>query len=168
MAGILPPAQPSTKAIVSYFVFYNDFDLIPEEEAANSRKVDWKVAGIVTLLETDYVYPGRGEAPNAQEGGAKLPHRAVELGYLFVPEAWGKGYATESSEKVLQVYCEQLIPQNSTLPLEIQANANALNTASMRVLQKLGFKEVGRFEKEGDLPLISGSQTYSVVHFIRN
>jgi len=69
----------------------------------------------------------------------------VEVGYSIVPEAWGKGLATEAARRLVQVAFENLgLPDvvSFTLPQ---------NTASRRVMEKAGFA----YERDGtyaDLP----------------
>jgi len=58
----------------------------------------------------------------------------TQLGYSFIPEAWGKGYATEVSKAGLQFFLD-----NTDLP-EIYGVTETANTASMKVLQKAGFQ----------------------------
>ncbi len=60
-----------------------------------------------------------------------------EIGYRFFPEFWGKGYATEALQTVIQFGFE-----TRRLP-RIVAVANPENRASYRVMEKVGM----RFEK---------------------
>lgn len=64
-----------------------------------------------------------------------------ELGYRFLPEFWGKGYAQESSKGVLTKGFHDL-----NLDV-IYAYAHSENTASNNALQKLGFEKRGEFEE---------------------
>lgn len=65
-----------------------------------------------------------------------------EVGYRFLPEFWGKGYATESVEASLKLGFEKM-------NLEIlYAYAHAENTASLQVLKKTGFLLKENFEEE--------------------
>jgi len=58
----------------------------------------------------------------------------VDLGYRLLPSAWGKGYATEAARYTLQ-YGFQV------LQLEvITGMAHVDNTASLRVLEKIGMQ----------------------------
>lgn len=61
----------------------------------------------------------------------------IDLGYRFLPEHWGKGYATEASEAILQYGFENLGLKR------IIAIAMKENPASIRVMEKVGMK----FEK---------------------
>ncbi len=62
----------------------------------------------------------------------------LQVGYEFAPAHWGLGYATEAVSGVLQYAFE-------TLDLDrVVAIARPENVASLRVLDKLGFREIGR------------------------
>lgn len=63
----------------------------------------------------------------------------VELGYLFLPRAWGSGYATEACAAAL-AWLDGVLPGEPV----VLATQTA-NVASMRVAAKLGFREVERF-----------------------
>jgi RimJ/RimL family protein N-acetyltransferase len=58
--------------------------------------------------------------------------RRLELGYRLVPEARGRGYATEAARAVLGIAAE-------TYRGEILAMIDPTNRASQRVASKLGF-----------------------------
>ena len=78
-----------------------------------------------------------------------------DLGYWIGKDYWGKGYATESSKKLLEYVLDKL-----DLP-KIKSGYFVGNFASGNVLKKLGFKEIGiekRYsvsnKKEMDLMLV--------------
>ncbi|KOV64092.1 GNAT family N-acetyltransferase [Streptomyces sp. MMG1121] len=67
----------------------------------------------------------------------------AELGYLFLPEAWGRGYAAEACAAALGWFA-------SALPGEpVVLATQTANERSMRLAAKLGFVEVERFEAYG-------------------
>lgn len=68
-----------------------------------------------------------------------------ELGYRFLPEFWGKGYAQESSKAFLKAGFEDLNLK------KIYAYAHSENTASNSALKKLGFQQKGSFEEPDGL-----------------
>jgi len=68
---------------------------------------------------------------------------AVDIGYRFFPEHWGKGYATEASSACLDFGFETLGLER-IIGLVLQDNA-----ASIRVLEKTGMREVGPVVTEG-------------------
>ncbi len=68
-----------------------------------------------------------------------------ELGYRFLPEYWGKGYATETARAALNYAFNEIKTDM------VYAMAVTENTGSNRVLQKLGFEEFGTFLDDSDL-----------------
>ena len=63
-----------------------------------------------------------------------------DLGYRFLPDFWGKGYATESAKAVLKYGFEEMNLD------KIYAYADVNNTNSNKILkEKLGFEEKGSF-----------------------
>ena len=67
----------------------------------------------------------------------------VDLGYLFLPRAWGFGYAAEACAAALDWF-------DGVLPGEpVVLTTQTANVGSMRLAAKLGFTEVERFEAWG-------------------
>lgn len=62
-----------------------------------------------------------------------------DLGYRFLPEYWGKGYASESAKASLD------FGFNGLKIDIIYAHAHSENHASNHVLRKLGFRKTGDF-----------------------
>ena len=82
--------------------------------------------GVVTLGRRDPETPGH----------VRESANEVEIGYLFLPASWGRGYATEAVAAVL----------DTNLPSEpIVLCTQAAHEASMRLAARLGFREVERF-----------------------
>jgi RimJ/RimL family protein N-acetyltransferase len=63
----------------------------------------------------------------------------VDLGYLFLPRAWGFGYAAEACAAALD-WLDGVLPGEPVVLTTQTANAR-----SMRLAAKLGFTEVERF-----------------------
>ncbi|OKJ16137.1 GNAT family N-acetyltransferase [Kitasatospora sp. CB01950] len=93
--------------------------------------LDGAMIGIVTVDRRAPEHPRRVR-PEGQE---------TELGYMFLPHAWGHGYATEACAAVLD-WCAEERPGEPVVLCTQTANG-----ASMRVASKLGFTEVERFEE---------------------
>lgn len=68
-----------------------------------------------------------------------------DLGYRFLKEYWGKGYATETSKVWLEYAFNEL---NQT---EVFATTDVNHQDSKNVLQKVGFKHIEIFDDEGDM-----------------
>jgi RimJ/RimL family protein N-acetyltransferase len=95
-------------------------------------ELDGATIGTVTL---------RGR--NAQ--GAELHPEAgnVELGYLFLPHAWGRGYAAEACAAALAWFA-------TALPGEaVVLSTQTANESSLRLAAKLGFTELARYHAYG-------------------
>jgi RimJ/RimL family protein N-acetyltransferase len=93
--------------------------------------LDGAMIGIVTLDRRDaertgHIRPDGGEA---------------ELGYMFLLEAWGCGYAAEAGAAVLNWFAGAL-PSEPVVLCTQTANARSMHLAA-----KLGFTEVERFEE---------------------
>ncbi|WP_089098846.1 GNAT family N-acetyltransferase [Streptomyces hyaluromycini] len=67
----------------------------------------------------------------------------THLGYLFLPDAWGHGYAGEACAAALDWF-------SGVLPGEpVVLYTQTANVRSMRLAAKLGFTELERFEAYG-------------------
>ncbi|MCW3159800.1 GNAT family N-acetyltransferase [Chryseobacterium oryctis] len=62
-----------------------------------------------------------------------------DLGYRFLPETWGKGYASESAKASLHYAFNDLKTEI------IYAHAHSENIASNHILTKLGFEKTSEF-----------------------
>ena len=72
-----------------------------------------------------------------------MPSGEVDLGYRLARRTWGRGLATEGARASLAYGFEEL-----ALP-EIIGRVMPENTASVRVLEKLGLERTGTVEDEG-------------------
>jgi RimJ/RimL family protein N-acetyltransferase len=94
---------------------------------------DDQAIGIVTFDPRDAGRPGHVRA----EGGE------AELGYMFLPHAWGRGYATEACAAAMSWF-------RAALPEEpLVVSTQLVNVASLRLIAKLGFAEVEHNEEHG-------------------
>jgi RimJ/RimL family protein N-acetyltransferase len=86
-----------------------------------------------------------GQVLLRRAAGHRRPAAAgkADLGYLFLPRAWGFGYATEACAAALDWF-------DGVLPGEpVVLTTQTANVSSMRLAAKLGFIEVERFEAWG-------------------
>ena len=66
-----------------------------------------------------------------------MPDGDIEIGYFLKRSAWGRGFATEACKKMLQFAFQE------TTLIEVVATLEEKNTASIKVLEKAGFKHHG-------------------------
>ncbi|WP_160136544.1 GNAT family N-acetyltransferase [Chryseobacterium sp. c4a] len=67
----------------------------------------------------------------------------LDLGYRFIPEFWGKGYAWEAAKATLDYGFNELKADT------IYAYADAGNSGSNYILTKMGFENTGEFDDSG-------------------
>jgi RimJ/RimL family protein N-acetyltransferase len=75
--------------------------------------------------------------------GPPAANGKAEIGYLFLPKAWGFGYAAEACSAALD-WLDDTLPGEAVVLFTQTANAR-----SMRLAAKLGFTEVERYEAWG-------------------
>ena len=95
--------------------------------------LDGAMIGMVTLDPRSPERPGHVHADAGE----------TELGYMFLPQAWGRGYAFEACAAALEWFAAARPGEPVVLCTQIA------NDRSMRVAAKLGFTEVERFEEYG-------------------
>ena len=96
-------------------------------------ELDGAMIGMVTIDRRDAERPGH----LSPEGGE------AEIGYMFLPDAWGHGYAAEACAAALAWF-------DAALPGEpVVLCTHSANEPSMRLAARLGFTEVERFEEHG-------------------
>jgi RimJ/RimL family protein N-acetyltransferase len=68
-------------------------------------------------------------------------HRQVEIGYVFHPDAGGKGYATETARALADFAFTELRAHR------VYARTDARNTASAALLRRLGMRQEAHFRE---------------------
>ncbi|WP_030690942.1 GNAT family N-acetyltransferase [Streptomyces globisporus] len=95
--------------------------------------LDGAMIGMITLDRRDPERPGH----------VRPEGREAELGYMFLPEAWGRGYAAEACAAALDWHAGALPGE----PVVLVTRTD--NDRAMRLAAKLGFTEADRFEEYG-------------------
>jgi ribosomal-protein-alanine N-acetyltransferase len=128
----------------------NDMDFWGEYIPAGEQisKAEWmkyfdNPSNLATLTEskTFIVQKKDGTKIGLINHRLNLPYKWMEIGYVFVPSARGKGYGTEAAQ--LMVDCLFLSKELA----RIHAVADVRNKGSQRVLEKAGFKREGTMRK---------------------
>lgn len=108
----------------------------PHTDLAQTR--DW-------LDATMSIPPGEGEDFAVERNGAVIGkvglYRFPEIGFIFHPDHWGRGFAAEALAPIVdRAFAVHGLPA-------IEADVDPRNGASLRLLARLGFVETGRKEK---------------------
>ena len=119
-----------------------------------ARTVDEARESLRTRPLRDYAVHGYGRMAVIEKASGRLVGfsglkyledlQEVDIGYRFLPDCWGKGYATESAG----VLMEQGRRQHGFA--RIVGMAHPDNAASIHVLEKLGLRFERLLEAEGD------------------
>lgn len=88
---------------------------------------------------------------------ASIANRQCEIGYVFLPEASGHGYATEAAAAMVDFACDQLGAHR------VAGRLDARNLASARLLERLGFRFEGTFREN---EFVKGEWTDETVYAI--
>lgn len=86
---------------------------------------------------------GIGRAGNRGASLGAIDKGGAEIGWRLAREYWGQGLATEVAEAIVRLGFETL-----GLP-RIVATVQKSNKASIRLIEKLGFRQISRFERLG-------------------
>lgn len=118
----------------------------PRDELENAMsEVPGQSPGIF-VVELDGAMIGTVELKRYEYEGAEDLRAYVgtaELGYLLMPEAWGRGYGAEACAAALDWFTGECPGEPVVLCTQ------TANERSMRLAAKLGFTEAGRYEAYG-------------------
>ena len=96
------------------------------------QPVEGRLAMWATVLKEDGCYVGRcGLYPNIR-GDQKVAGEAV-LGFYLARQFWGQGFASEAGRAFVEFGFDELKLERIVTAVQVE------NTASVRVLEKLGF-----------------------------
>ena len=85
-----------------------------------------------------YLYLGRQDAWAQREIEERARGTQAEIGYIIAPEFTGRGYASEAVAELVRICFEELGVRR------VVAACFADNTASWRVMEKVGMRREGR------------------------
>lgn len=161
MADLLPPPNHTTRIVYAVFMCSSAQpsdsssasppDASPQTLLRNGKT--WEIAGIVSLTS---LYPSLPSGPSPP---ATPTPEDINVGYFFLPAAWGRGFATESLKELLGVYGEVRSKEES-VRVDLCATVEEGNAKSMRVVQKLGMEATGKVFRR-----VSGGMLENMLEF---
>ena len=107
----------------------------PHKELAETE--DWLASMIAapSAESDDFIVEQQGQLIG-KLGAWRLP----EIGFLFAPAVWGRGYASEALAAFIA-------HRRRRASMELTADTDPRNAASIQLLQRHGFLETGRAER---------------------
>lgn len=134
-------------------------ELLPSKsEADNGMDTESQFIGLITLRSLrpeDVTEPPR-------LGWASTPTTlTLEIAYMFLPQAWGKGYATEAITEIFAA-CTRAKGKGFWKPFEkvmVRAIVNDKNKPSQRVMVKCGVGEGEELRIDGHGCFVAGEWT---------
>ena len=137
---LLRPARPddldAIHAILSNSRAMAYWSTPPHRDIEQTR--EWLRSMIETRLPEgeDFIVEHEGRLV----GKAGL-YRFPEIGFIFHPDQWGRGFAWEALALVLErAFSVDGLPK-------VEADVDPRNTSSLTLLHRLGFRETGRKER---------------------
>lgn len=160
MRGYLPTSEGEEKTYRIVYAVHKVLDVTSESPECEPQPIEpekhaTEFIGLITLRSLDasmLTLPEDLTTPVAATATTLI----VDLGYMFLPVGWGKGYATESLEAVLEA-CKRA--KSFWMPFSkvyIRALVNEENPASMRVMEKVGMVQRGIYEWTGEAIFLAG------------
>jgi len=117
--------------------WYNDLDFVGDFEPFDQSSLAATEKQFEGLKDSDWFIVSTKDGAKVGFGCTFRAQGAFGLGFMFVPEARGKGYGTECVQILADyVFLHRDVPR-------VQAETHPDNMASQRVLEKAGFQREG-------------------------
>jgi ribosomal-protein-alanine N-acetyltransferase len=104
--------------------------ILGNNESKNRKQYEYKV-----IINDEFIGFADFEITQTMRSGG-----IAEIGYLILPEHWGKGYGTLIAKELINVCFNRLNLHKVT------ASCNIDNIGSWKVMEKAGMKKEGTFE----------------------
>jgi RimJ/RimL family protein N-acetyltransferase len=130
------------------------FPYAVHEIAGNDGSNEEQFIGLITLRTLS---ASETKFPPRDKHGSTSTSLSLELAYMFLPQFWGRGYATESIAAILEKCA--CVPAAHWTPYDkvvVRAIVNDENAASQKVMEKCDMEEPEVVEFEGGRFFIAG------------
>jgi RimJ/RimL family protein N-acetyltransferase len=130
---------------------------ITEESADNNRPLN-TVIGLISVQQCQIYgtpFPDHLTLPDVEASADSV--LKMEMGYMFLPQVWGKGYGTETVVALLQAYKTATDFWKPYKGVYMHVVVGEDNPASCRIVEKAGMKRLGIHEWEGKPVFLAGA-----------
>ena len=142
---------------VSYLVYLRSDDKFGDSQGQN-RDPDRLIGRVGAMECVEFGVPFADELTIPKDVQAKEKILIYQVGYAFLGNAWGKGYATEATQALLETFMNSRSFWNPPFEQVYWKTATGVaNSRSRRVLEKLGFKLKGIHKWDGADAFIGGA-----------
>jgi len=117
----------SQDELINYFK-----KILDNNESKNRKQYEYKV-----ITKDEFIGFADFEITRPMHSGG-----IAEIGYLILPEYWGKGYGTLIAKELINVCFNRLNLHKVT------ASCNIDNIGSWKIMEKVGMKKEGTFEAQ--------------------
>jgi RimJ/RimL family protein N-acetyltransferase len=161
LKGVLPLKEGEEKAYRVAYAVHEILDSTKDSQAPaadEASKIPTKFIGFIKLASLNAFSLPLPEELTVPAADAATTLSA-ELAYEFLPQAWGRGFATEALEAFFDA-CKR--STNFWAPYErvyMRAIVNEENPASLKVMSKVGMKDKGVYVWTGRPVWLAGKWT---------
>jgi RimJ/RimL family protein N-acetyltransferase len=128
-----------------------------EEEEEEEESTPTRFIGLINLRSLDkssFALPAHLFPPCTLTNPSSI--LTVELGYLFLPVSWSRGFATESVTAVLRTCRGAPGFWEPYTRVYVRAVVSVENSGSLKVVEKIGMEELGVHEWKGEKAWFAG------------
>jgi hypothetical protein len=156
MLTAINPADASNRYRASYLVHIKKTD----EEVSDGHPEEGTLQsiGIVNIYKcATYGTPFSNDLTLDPEIAERDAILSLELGYMFTPQSWGKGYCAEAVQALLKAYKENTAFWKPYRGVFLYIVIGTANSRSVKIPAKLGIKRRGVHRWDGEDIFLGGA-----------
>jgi hypothetical protein len=132
--------------------------LVFERSSDHQKSGVDNVIGLVGVLPAKtYGVPYPDHLTLSDEVASARSILKLEMGYMFLPHSWGKGYCTEAVRSILQAYKSASNFWKPYRGVYVLCIMSEDNPASVQVAKKSGFEYLGLHRWKGEHVFVGGA-----------
>jgi Acetyltransferase (GNAT) domain len=142
----------------AYIIHLRDIWNDITESSTGGDQTSTAAIGLVSVQESQvYGIPLPDLLTLPDKDASRDPVLKMEMGYMLLPESWGKGYCTEAVAGVLESYKKATNFWQPYKGVYLNLIVGEDNLASCKVAEKAGFQHLGLHEWPGEPVFLAGA-----------